>query len=91
MTEFIPPNSEKLERVKAADNKVGMYMAFSDRPWLETRFVFQGILLTTAKQVNEVRGECQHIFIDRQKSKVIQTAREPVPTDGVAKPFQKSV
>ncbi len=91
MTEFIPPNSEKLERVKAADIKVGMYMAFSDRPWLETRFVFQGILLTTAKQVNEVRGECQHIFIDRQKSKVIQTAREPVPTDGVAKPFQKSV
>ncbi len=66
-------------------------MAYPDRPWLETRFVFQGILLSTEKQVKEVRGECQHIFVDRQKSQIIQTAREPVPTDGVATPFLRSV
>lgn len=91
MIEFVPPNSEKLEKVKASDIKIGMYMAYPDRPWLETRFVFQGILLSTEKQVKEVRGECQHIFVDRQKSMIIQTAREPVPTNGVAAPFLKSV
>lgn len=91
MTEFIPPNAERLEKVNFADIKVGMYMAFPDRPWLETRFLFQGILLTTQKQVNEVRGEVKHIFVDRQKSQVIQTAREPVPIDGVATPILKSV
>lgn len=91
MSEFVPPNAERLEIIKAADIKVGMYMAFPDRPWLETRFLFQGILLTTQKQVNEVRGEVKHIFVDRQKSQVIQTAREPVPTDGVASPILKSV
>ncbi len=91
MSEFIPPNAERLERVKASDIKIGMYMAYPDRPWLETRFVFQGILLSTQKQVGEVRGECQHIFVDRQKSKIIQTAREPVPTDGIASPFLKSI
>jgi HD-GYP domain-containing protein (c-di-GMP phosphodiesterase class II) len=91
MSDFLPPNSEKLERVNASDIKIGMYMAYPDRPWLETRFVFQGILLSTAKQLKEVRGECQHIFVDRQKSRTIQTAREPVPTDGVASPFLKSV
>lgn len=91
MTEFIPPNAERLEKVNSADIKVGMYMAFPDRPWLETRFLFQGILLTTQKQVNEVRGEVKHIFVDRQKSQVVQTAREPVPIDGVATPILKSV
>lgn len=91
MSEFLPPNSDKLEKVKASDIKIGMYMAYPDRPWLETRFVFQGILLSTEKQVKEVRGECQHIFVDRQKSQIVQTAREPVPTDGVATPFLRSV
>ncbi len=91
MTEFIPPNAERLEKVKAADIKVGMYMSFPDRPWLETRFMFQGILLTSEKHVKEVRAECQHIWVDKSKSRTIQTAREPVPTDAVPKPNLRSV
>lgn len=91
MTEFVPPNAERLEKVMAKDIKVGMYMSFADRPWLETRFLFQGILLTTEKQVGEVRKECQHIFVNRQKSRVIQTAREPVPTETTAPPILKPV
>ena len=91
MTDFIPPNSERLEKVKAEDIKVGMYMSYPDRPWLETRFLFQGILLTTEKNVKEVRQECEYIWIDRAKSRSIQTAREPVPTDGVPKPIAKPV
>lgn len=91
MTEFLPPNAERLEKIQAKDIKVGMYMSYPDRPWLETRFVFQGVLLTTEKQVSEVRGECKHIFIDRARSEEIQTAREPVPTDGVAAPILKTV
>jgi len=91
MNEFIPPNAEKLKKVDASDIKVGMYMAYPDRPWLATRFVFQGILLTTEKQLGEVRGECKHIFIDKAKSKPVQTAREPVPTEAIAPPILKSV
>lgn len=91
LTEFIPPNSERLEKVKAGDIKVGMYMSFPDRPWLETRFLFQGILLKTEKHVKEVRAECQYIWVDKAKSRTIQTAREPVPTDAVPKPALKSV
>lgn len=68
-----------------------MYMSYPDRPWLETRFLFQGILLTTEKNVKEVSAECEYIWVDRAKSRTIQTAREPVPTDGVPKPIQKSV
>jgi len=66
-------------------------MAFPDRPWLETRFVFQGILLSTEKHVKEVKAECKYIWVDKQKSRAIQTAREPVPTDGVPKPIVRSV
>ncbi len=91
MTEFIPPNAERLVKVAAADIKVGMYMSFPDRPWLETRFLFQGILLTTEKQVGEVRKECQHIFVDKAKSREIQTAREPVPTETTPPPILKPI
>jgi putative nucleotidyltransferase with HDIG domain len=91
MTEFVPPNAERLVKVNAADIKVGMYMSYPDRPWLETRFLFQGILLTTDKQVSEVRKECKHIFVSKEKSQDIQTAREPVPTNTTAPPILKSV
>lgn len=91
MTEFMPPNAERLVKVNAPDIKVGMYMSFPDRPWLETRFLFQGVLLTTEKQVGEVRKECKHIFVSKEKSRVIQTAREPVPTDTTAPPILKPI
>lgn len=91
MTEFVPPNVERLVKVTASDIKVGMYMSFPDRPWLETRFLFQGVLLTTEKQVSEVRKECQHIFVDKEKSRAIQTAREPVPTETTAPPILKPI
>ena len=91
MTEFVPPNAERLVKVKGSDIKVGMYMSFPDRPWLETRFLFQGILLTTDKQVSEVRKECQHIFVDKKKSRAIQTAREPVPTETKPPPILKPI
>lgn len=50
MTEFVPPNAERLVMVKASDIKMGMYMSFPDRPCVETRFLFQGILLHSAKR-----------------------------------------
>ncbi|GJM12265.1 MAG: hypothetical protein DHS20C12_06680 [Pseudohongiella sp.] len=68
-----------------------MYMSFPDRPWLETRFLFQGILLTTEKQVSEVQKECQHIFVNKEKSRKIQTAREPVPTETTPPPILKPI
>lgn len=91
MTDFVPPNAERLIKVPAADIKVGMYMSFPDRPWLETRFLFQGILLTTEKQVSEVCKECEYIFVDKAKSREIQTAREPVPTDTTPPPILKPI
>ena len=91
MTEFVPHNVERLVKVKGSDIKVGMYMSFPDRPWLETRFLFKEVLLTTDKQVGEVRKECEHIFIDKKKSRTIQTAREPVPTETTAPPILKPV
>ncbi|MBL4582747.1 MAG: HD-GYP domain-containing protein [Gammaproteobacteria bacterium] len=91
MPEFLPPNAERLVRVNGPDIKVGMYMSFPDRPWLETRFLFQGVLLTTEKQVSEVRKECRYIFVDKEKSRTIQTAREPVPTETTAPPILKPI
>jgi len=91
MTDFVPPNAERLVKVMADDIKVGMYMSFPDRPWLETRFLFQGMLLATDKQVGEVRKECKHIFVNKDKSQRIQTAREPVPTDTKAPPILKPI
>ncbi len=68
MAEFIPPNVAKLVKIQAEDIKVGMYMSFPDRPWLDTPFLFQGLILDSDKLVAKVRAECKFIYVDKEKS-----------------------
>jgi len=68
MSEFIPPNVAKFVKVAAADIKIGMYMSFPDRPWLETPFLFQGLILDSEKLISQVQAECRFIYVDRAKS-----------------------
>lgn len=68
MSEFIPPNVAKFTKVASADIKIGMYMSFPDRPWLETPFLFQGLILDSEKLISQVQAECRFIYVDRAKS-----------------------
>jgi len=62
------------DKIPVSQLKVGMYICKLDRPWLETPFPFQGFYLRTTHEVNEVKGFCQHVYIDSQKG--TQTYKE---------------
>lgn len=68
MADFTPPNVAKFVKVPAEDIKVGMYMSYPDRPWLETPFLFQGLILDSDKLIAKVRAECKYIYVDKEKS-----------------------
>ena len=69
MSIFIPPESDReLVQVAADQIKRGMYMAYPDRPWLETPFLFQGFILDNDEIINQVKQECRFIYVDMGKS-----------------------
>ena len=45
-----------------------MYIAELDRPWTETPFMFQGIYLRTAQQLEALRRFCRYVFVDVEHS-----------------------
>lgn len=51
-------------KVDASDLEVGMYVCELDRPWLESPFLFQGFLLQTAEDVQDVANACEYVFVD---------------------------
>ncbi len=63
----------KLERVMnkkqiaVEELKLGMYVTELDRPWLTTRFVFQGFPIKSAHQIDELKQHCNTVFIDLER------------------------
>jgi len=90
MSEFTPPNASKFVKVAAADIKIGMYMSYPDRPWLETPFLFQGLILDSEKLISQVKAECGFIYVDREKSFVKQETKtaSPPPIESKTPPIK---
>ncbi len=44
-----------------------MYVSRLDRPWLETRFLFQGFRITTVADIEELARHCEYVYIDVEK------------------------
>jgi len=51
-------------RVATVDLQIGMYVSRLDRPWIDTDFVFQGFLLADPHEVEELRRDCEYVYID---------------------------
>lgn len=65
-------------RVKLAVEqlKLGMYVAELDRPWLDTKFPFQGFYISSEADLARLRQTCKSVFIDPEKG--------PAPSVGAA-------
>ncbi|MGZ0020101.1 HD-GYP domain-containing protein [Nitrosomonas sp. wSCUT-2] len=50
------------------DLKVGMYVSKLDRPWLDTPFPLQGVLMRTEKDIQALKNICQFVFVDVELS-----------------------
>jgi len=52
------------EKVSTHDLLVGMYVVELDRPWIDTPFLFQGFLISSEEEVDQLRVYCDYVFID---------------------------
>ena len=55
------------QKVSVGDVTVGMYVSRLDRPWLETRYLFQGFRIETASDIEELRCQCEYVYVDPDK------------------------
>jgi len=60
--------SSRLMKVMVRDLKVGMYVDRLDRPWTETRFMYQGFFVQNEETLAELQRICQFVFVDAQRN-----------------------
>ena len=61
-------DSSKLRKVLVGDLRIGMYVDRLDRPWTETRFMYQGFFIRNDETLAELRRVCQHVFVDVERA-----------------------
>jgi len=60
--------STKLLKVMVGDLKIGMYVDRLDRPWTETRFMYQGFFIQNDETLDELRRVCRFVFVDTERA-----------------------
>ncbi|MGV6826291.1 MAG: HD-GYP domain-containing protein [bacterium] len=63
------------QKIPVAALRLGMYVSELDRPWEETRFIFQGFLLLKDEDLLAVQKCCEYVYIEEAKSIPITMAR----------------
>ncbi|MFN2646561.1 MAG: HD-GYP domain-containing protein [Burkholderiales bacterium] len=53
--------------IAVEDLRIGMYVSELDRPWLDTKFAFQGFPITSEADLVRLRQTCKKVFIDLEK------------------------
>jgi HD-GYP domain-containing protein (c-di-GMP phosphodiesterase class II) len=56
-----------IKKVDVSKLKIGMYISNFDRPWLETPFLFNKLLIKDDKQIEKVKKSCSYVYIDTEK------------------------
>lgn len=65
------------QKVSISDVKLGMYVSRLDRPWLETRYLFQGFHINSVGDIQELRQHCDYVYVDPERGKA---AERPLAT-----------
>lgn len=55
-------------KVDTSQLKKGMYVSELDRPWTETSFLLQGVLIESAEDIYQVQEFSKFVYIDPEKS-----------------------
>ncbi|MGK0498970.1 MAG: HD-GYP domain-containing protein (c-di-GMP phosphodiesterase class II) [Oceanicoccus sp.] len=58
------------EKVSTDELSVGMYVVELDRPWIDTPFLFQGFLISSEEEIDQLVNYCDFVFIEVTKTKV---------------------
>nr|WP_298413333.1 HD-GYP domain-containing protein [uncultured Halomonas sp.] len=84
---------EHLIDVPVAGLRPGMYVAALDRPWLETPFLLEGLLLQESKDIQTLRHFCKKVYVDPSRSRpeaLSHLAKQSVGTTPNTAPSLKS-
>ncbi|MGA9854212.1 MAG: HD-GYP domain-containing protein [Gammaproteobacteria bacterium] len=57
-------------KVDVDDLQTGMYVAELDRPWVGTPFMFQGFLIETSEELEQLKSLCTFVVVDEVQSKI---------------------
>ena len=60
--------SKSIYKIRVRDLRFGMYVSKLDRPWLETPYTIQGILIKTMEDILELERHCVFVYVDFNKS-----------------------
>jgi len=60
--------SNKVRKIDVDGLRIGMYVSRLDRPWLETPFLFQGFIIRTDSEIEELRRYCDFVEVDIEQS-----------------------
>ncbi|MGD8673960.1 MAG: HD-GYP domain-containing protein [Thiogranum sp.] len=70
------------QKISVHDVETGMYISRLDRPWLETRYLFQGFHITSKNDIRELCEQCEYVYVDPHKGVAPrQQVRAVLPTD----------
>ena len=50
------------------DLQIGMFVSELDRPWLETPFDLEGLLIEEASDIEQIKNISTHVYVDTEKS-----------------------
>ncbi|NNF95523.1 MAG: HD-GYP domain-containing protein [Halobacteria archaeon] len=58
-------------KIDVNDLEYGMFVCELDRPWTETSFLLQGILIESGEDIAEFRRLCNYVYIDVERSREV--------------------
>ncbi|MGA9853429.1 MAG: HD-GYP domain-containing protein [Gammaproteobacteria bacterium] len=79
-------------KVNVSDLRTGMYVAELDRSWVGTPFLFQGFLIESDVELEQLKTTCSFVIVDEAQSTVAVAPVGKPPDDGkTAPPAQDAV
>lgn len=65
------------QEIPVSDLQVGMYVSQLDRPWLETPYLVEGVLIQSQADIDELARHCSRVFVDLERSAPESLSRLP--------------
>lgn len=58
------------KKIPVEELQFGMYVGELDRPWIGTPFLYQGFVVRTPRELEDLKKYCREVYIDTEKAEV---------------------
>jgi len=55
---------KKEVKIELSGLKIGMYVSRLDRPWIDTPFLLEGLLVETIEDITDLKKACEYVYVD---------------------------